>query len=117
MSIYENHDINKFIDEDDDQFGEIDASQQFGQPPPTVHGLLLNYGNARHTALNYNTADTLPLSVAVLTHYALVHSANSGRVDHCWRARHCGAAPVVGTRGRSGQREGRASIKYRTVQS
>ena len=64
-----------------------------GNPPPTVHGLLLNYGNARHTALNYNTADTLPLSVAVLTHYALVHSANSGRVDHCWRARHCGGSP------------------------
>ena len=82
-----------------------------------MHGLLLNYGNARHTTLNYNTAGTLPFSVAVLTHYALLHSANSGRVDHCWRARHCGAAPVVGTRGRSGQREGRASLEYRTVRS
>ena len=56
-------------DGDDDQFGQIDASQQFGQPPSTVHGLLLNYSNVGRTTFNYNTtSNAIQLTTAVLAH-------------------------------------------------
>ena len=60
--IKENHYINKFNYEDDDQFGEIDASQQFGQPPLQCTGCFLT------TA----TRDTLRLTTTLLAHYLSV---------------------------------------------
>ena len=46
-----------------------------GNPPSTVHGLLLNYCNMGRTTFNYNTANAIQLTTAVLAHYALLHCA------------------------------------------
>ena len=47
-----------------------------GNPPSTVHGLLLNYCNTGRTTLNYNTANAIQLTTPVLlAHYALLHCA------------------------------------------
>ena len=40
-----------------------------GNPPSTVHGLLLNYSNMGRTTFNYNTtSNAIQLTTAVLTH-------------------------------------------------